>query len=325
MPSTPSPTRSGVIAPAVRGALVREPAQATLDLYPPIHNGRHNPLTDPHGLLPYRRRVQASKGQVLQFNADSGMLETWDWPINTATGERVAPDQLPRWRLIREMSNPTCLCSLIDPDIYTNCEMVVFLVTTGNLTGQWVAACARSRCKLFILLERMFNKRGQTVYSYPLRTSPIVELPLPRSNYTQGIPYSPSQTTTSANSTPNASPAAMRMLRRSSSTLNGEDSSPERPNKRQRTGSNSYAVTAAILPTIAPPPLPEPTSTFSSLLQLDAGSNAGLTIGQFKRLFVRCRACPIVTTKSAFEDHICRPQAELESEVIDLTVSDSDA
>ncbi|KAF7294022.1 hypothetical protein MKEN_01448300 [Mycena kentingensis (nom. inval.)] len=323
MPATPSPSRRSVISPTARGALVRQGAQASLNLWPPIHTGRHNPVTDPHVLLPFRRRVQITKGQVVQYNVDTDRLEPWDWPIDITTGERVPPDQLALWRNTHEMRNPTCLCPRINKDRYADSEMIIFLATTGNLSGQWVCACSRGLCKLWIFLERMYAARGQTVYNYPPRTSAVVQLPLSRYNYSQGLPYSPSEASTSANSTPNASPAQMRRLQRSSSTLNGDQ---ERENKRQRTndGLSADAVSASILPTVSLPPLPQPTSTFSSLLQLDAGNNAGLTVGQFKRLFVKCRACPIVTTKSAFEDHICRPQAEFE-DVIDLTLSDSDA
>ncbi|KAF7329550.1 hypothetical protein MKEN_00217900 [Mycena kentingensis (nom. inval.)] len=92
MPSS-QPTSRPVIIPPTRHALLRQAAQSPLRLYPPIHDGR-NSTPDPHELLPLRRRIQATRDQVLEYDEDSKLLVAWDWPANPVNGERIPPDLL---------------------------------------------------------------------------------------------------------------------------------------------------------------------------------------------------------------------------------------
>lgn len=62
-------------------------------------------------------------------------------------GARVPPSELDEYRRQHDFKYPSCLCAMesLDPDAYT--EAVVFLVTTGRLAGEYVAACATGKCK----------------------------------------------------------------------------------------------------------------------------------------------------------------------------------
>jgi hypothetical protein len=62
-------------------------------------------------------------------------------------GERVTLSDFPQHRRTHQFRYPCCLCSVheLDPNHVT--ESVVFMVTSGNLAGEYVAACARGVCK----------------------------------------------------------------------------------------------------------------------------------------------------------------------------------
>jgi hypothetical protein len=61
--------------------------------------------------------------------------------------------------------------------------------------------------------------------------------------------------------------------------------------------------------------------TLDRLLKLDSWASPGLTEVDFRKLFVKCRHCGLVTTRRVFKDHICDVLAL--GDVIDLT-SDMD-
>lgn len=110
----------------------------------------------------------------------------------------------------------------------------------------------------------------------------------------------------------------------------------QRPPKRARTGVSEYLsldhlsyfecivtdANASIDPFAIPPVDPvspaRRSTPFGLLMQLDVTHGGGLPEEQFRALFLKCRRCCIVATKSAMRHHICRFQ------IIDLT-GDSDA
>ncbi|KAJ7877268.1 hypothetical protein B0H14DRAFT_3859030 [Mycena olivaceomarginata] len=313
-PATPS--RRLVIAP---GSAVDIHGMPLPHQFPPIYkNLPEFTASDPHGILPIRRRIQATKGLVLEWTNQDKCLIPWFWPVEG--GRRVPPSDFAEHRRIHNFRYPGCLCSVHELDPQHFVESAVFMVRSGTLSGEYVAACARNICKYWVLLERMYQKRSQPVRQYPLRDpnmAPPAELPRD----------GPEEVPSSVISTPSIDGfSPLRPLRRVWSDAS-EDSTPL-PRRRRLSQSSRTAVAGSspvnpfIVPYATPEPLPVPSSLFSILLQLDASSNPGLTETQFKKLFVRCSACKLYTTTSAFDDHNCRSSTILATEVIDLTADD---
>ncbi|KAJ7676898.1 hypothetical protein DFH06DRAFT_1428792 [Mycena polygramma] len=283
--------------------------------FPPIYrNLPHFTAQDPYGLLPLRRRIQVTRSCVLHWCNREKRLKAWEWPVSDSV--RVTPSDLSDYRRTHQFRFPCCLCSVheMDPNHFT--EAVVFMVTSGPLSGEFVAACARGVCRYWVLLERMYNKRTQPVGTYPLRDGS----PAPTEPLYQG-PEDDSLSTPSVASGSSASVSRLLLRRRDSSA----DTTPVRPPKRLRRNESSSGTTPAvgsspvnpfIVPYATPEPRPLLTTPFAKLMQLDASNNPGLTAAEFRSLFVCCSACKLYTTTSAFEDHTCRP---LFNEVIDLT------
>jgi hypothetical protein len=117
----------------------------------------------------YAARVRTTDHTVLEYSRDIDQLREWKWCaiITTFTGElltmvintsyrpssmeaRVHPSDLRSYRLSHRMLGPCCLCPLVDqsgPDFVEAAMYVV--VSTGALSGEYVASCALRKCSYF--------------------------------------------------------------------------------------------------------------------------------------------------------------------------------
>ncbi|KAJ7257623.1 hypothetical protein C8J57DRAFT_1234771 [Mycena rebaudengoi] len=315
-PSLPTAAPSIPTAASMPGAVVGQ--------FPPIYNNLPAiTARDPFGLLPYRRRVQTTKNLVVEWDSKNK-------PVRD--GQRVPPSELRDYRVTHEFRYPNCLCSVheLDPNHVT--ESAVFMVNSGRLGGQYVAACALGICKYWVFIERMYPKRSQPVHVYPLRGS---SSPAPGEVVYEGDDDAFAASTPSVASVSSSASSSRPLRRKREDSIKVEDVTPIRPFKRRIFGSDagsSSSVTMAagssspinpfIVPYATPEPLPKLSSPFSMLMQLDASNNAGLTESQFRQLFVRCSSCKLFTTASAFEDHSCRISSDTSAEIIDLTGDD---
>ncbi|KAJ7437911.1 hypothetical protein B0H11DRAFT_2359297 [Mycena galericulata] len=292
--STPTPASR----PAHR-LLLRQRSNLSTRSFPPTYNNLPAiTASDPFGLLPYNRTIRNTKACILHLSG--GQLRPFEWPVEN--GARVPPSEFDEYRRTHKFTFPCCLCALHDPT-NTITESAVFLVTSGTLAGQYVAACANGVCKYWIFLERFFPKRG-----VPIR---MVRKP-PPTLFTMGKNLKPLQT--------HQLPAPPDALER---TLLTEAAPYVLTNVAAlRILVPVSPINPFIVPYATPEPRPVPESPFAMLMQLDASSNPGLTETQFRRLFVRCSDCKLYTTTSAFEDHNCRPYSPAPAEIIDLTGDD---
>jgi hypothetical protein len=84
------------------------------------------------------------------------------------------------------MLGPCCLCPLVGRDRPDFTEAAIYRATQGQPLGEYVAGCARNACGYFgkphgfykwnsltcvilVYLERIYDKGGVPVRSYPLR------------------------------------------------------------------------------------------------------------------------------------------------------------
>ena len=75
-------------------------------------------------------------------------------------------------------------------------------------------------------------------------------------------------------------------------------------------------INAGLVPRRSPPVRFLGHRSITELLQLlDARVQPGVTVAEFRRLFVRCD-CGLITTRRAFKEHVCS------KEIIDLTGDD---
>ncbi|KAI0038237.1 hypothetical protein FA95DRAFT_1684707 [Auriscalpium vulgare] len=129
---------------------------------------RSSSVVDALGLLPYRRRITAEDGTILEFVSSEERLVEWAWPVNE-DGERVPPSELVAHRNTHCFKGPGCLCAALDPDPNAFTEAAIFRVRTGRLSGNWVAACAHGVCRYFYIIERIYPRQGILVKRYPRR------------------------------------------------------------------------------------------------------------------------------------------------------------
>ncbi|KAF9232364.1 hypothetical protein BU15DRAFT_81328 [Melanogaster broomeanus] len=294
--------------------------------FPPIQSTRLiNFATDPCGFLPWLRRIRFEAdhhNRVLSFSNVTKALELWHWPVLEG-GTRVVPDSLMGHRQTHSFLGPGCLCSSQSID-GTFTKALIFMVTTGTLAGQWVAACAARRCKYW---KKLYNKRGLPLCAYPRRgKNPFSMFPLVYD--LENLPMQPN--------TPASSPFRAGTLRRITSTASmdsatiSEVGDPETP-----TAGSSNAYPAVRLgkrrrmevdfdPFVLPPPpkrQPGKLNEFSMLMKLDAFNQPGLTVRQLKTLLTKCQ-CGLIMTRRVYEEHDC--VLEYERDVIDLTGDDDD-
>ncbi|KAG6913871.1 hypothetical protein DXG01_003762 [Tephrocybe rancida] len=286
------------------------------DEFPPIYAGRRAYETnDIGGFLPFNRHIRRTSQCILHWDNQKRKLVPFLWPV--IEGRRATPDEWAELRQVLQFLFPCCLCTSQDlnSDAYT--EAAVFMVTRGNLAGHYVAACRNGICKYFILLERFYDRRGLPLRSYPPRSAgadvppPVdllvgegeVEDPFP--NY----PLPPALARRTAPVTPYRRPATPYPRPASSVT----------PEPTQRSAKNIDPF--LLVPAVDPPARPRPESTFDSLMTLDSTTAPGLTLQEFSKLFVRCRACSLIMTRRVLEDHVCVVPST-PSDVIDLTGDD---
>ncbi|KAI0043346.1 hypothetical protein FA95DRAFT_1609463 [Auriscalpium vulgare] len=129
---------------------------------------RASSALDPLGLLPFRRRINAENGKILEFSRIESCLVEWFWPVRE-DGARVPPSDLVNHRATHCFRGPSCLCSALDPDPNAFTEAAIFRARSGRLSGQWVAACANSVCHYFYVIERLYARQGLPIKRYPLR------------------------------------------------------------------------------------------------------------------------------------------------------------
>lgn len=103
-------------------------------------------------------------------------------------GRRVPPSEFSDFRRTHVFRYPSCLCAMESPDGSAVTESVIFMSTTPGVAGEYVAACAKKKCKYFgvffskhfeftqrlilalsVLIERFYSRYGLPVQAYPLR------------------------------------------------------------------------------------------------------------------------------------------------------------
>jgi hypothetical protein len=65
-------------------------------------------------------------------------------PINN-TGERIAPVNIPQFRLVHDFRAPSCLCARQGID-GSYSESAMFVAEDGPDLGKYMAGCASGRC-----------------------------------------------------------------------------------------------------------------------------------------------------------------------------------
>lgn len=71
---------------------------------------------------------------------------------------RIHPSELRTYRLSHRMLGPCCLCPLVDQNGPDFVESAMYVVSTGALSGEYVASCALRNCDYFgKLLESPLN------------------------------------------------------------------------------------------------------------------------------------------------------------------------
>ncbi|KAF4564957.1 hypothetical protein EYR40_011130 [Pleurotus pulmonarius] len=267
--------------------------------------------TDPHGFLPYNRRIRATKNAILQYSSCAKGLAIYYYPI--AGLNRVPPDELHAYFATHECRGPCCLCASQDtaPNAYTEAAIFQVAGSRNGLTGEWVIACARGRCKYWILLDRLWNKLGIPVRRYPTRSLNNIAPPPVRYQAENG------------DNLPTPSPPPrIGVRRRRNDSSDTELSSPVRPARRGR------AIATSIIPRVTPTLIEE--HPFRFLLQMDSSVDSGITEQELLQVFRFCLGCRRYMTSRAFRLHSCGSTSNSQSvlnmidttEVIDLTGDD---
>ncbi|KAJ7795565.1 hypothetical protein B0H14DRAFT_3553987 [Mycena olivaceomarginata] len=228
MPGLPTPSRRLVIAP---GSAVDVHGMPLPHQFPPIYKN-----------LPSSRRVirMGYYPSAVEFRQPKGW--SWSGPI------KINALSLGLSKVV-DGFHPQTLQSIAEPTTFGTLahfvESVVFMVRSGTLSGEYVAACARNICKYWVLLERMYQKRSQPVRQYPLRVDPNMAPPaeLPRDGPEEG-PSSVISTPSIDGSSP------LRPLRRVWSDTS-EDSTPL-PRRRRLSQSRRTAVAGSSNPRATP-------------------------------------------------------------------------
>ncbi|KAI0374581.1 hypothetical protein BV20DRAFT_1048641 [Pilatotrama ljubarskyi] len=297
--------------PVIRRSTPLRAAAQPRPLFPPILDNellRRPAASRPYDpYLPYRRRIARTKNVVLSF--EGGELQAWYWPVNSRY-ERVTPDELVTHRLTHKFLGPGCMCALRNPTADAFVEASIFCVERGAHTGEWVAACASSACKYFVLLEKFYAKNGVPCKMYPRRNADEAPAPDPVVLERPFEIPSPVASPERRVERPQAPPAARPY---------GPNLPPLLEARRRRTIAASQARVRTdddpfVLPvgTVEEPNPPE--DAFARLLRLDSYRNPGLSVRRFQALFTKCQ-CGTVMTRRAYAWHDC----PFKGLVIDLT------
>lgn len=296
------------------------PPPYTPILFPPIPLAtcRANPASDPCDFLPWVRRIRFEadrNDRILSFSNATKTLEIWHWPISEGGNQRISPDALLGHRQTHCFLGPGCLCS--SQSINENfSESLIFMVTSGQHAGQWVAACAARQCKYWIFLEKLYSKPGLPVKVYPQREATDIPIPLVYSGRAESFP--PTQPNTPASSPLNS---AGTVLETPVGQV-GSNGPPAwvSPKAGKSAGKRKRTEVDFDLFVVTPAPKrrqPVKLSPFTLLMKLDSLSEPGLTTKQLKALLTRCE-CGLTMTKRVYEDHEC--MLDSDREVIDLTL-----
>jgi hypothetical protein len=100
----------------------------------------------------------------------------------------VTPSELRAHRLSHQFLGPCCLCPSRPEEQRAFMEAAIFVVTSGRVSGEYVAGCAQGNCGYFgkllmhlsnlylatqtpaqVYMERIHNKIGVPVKAYPPR------------------------------------------------------------------------------------------------------------------------------------------------------------
>lgn len=71
-----------------------------------------------------------------------------DRPVNDA-GERVAPSDLGDHRSSHRFLGPCCMCPAVIEEQTGFTEAAIVMTVSGRRAGQYVARCAKGRCRYF--------------------------------------------------------------------------------------------------------------------------------------------------------------------------------
>ncbi|KAG5650018.1 hypothetical protein H0H81_001055 [Sphagnurus paluster] len=303
--------------------------------YPPIYRpdeARYATI-DPFGLLPYHRRINVTKSRVLEWKNAADKLNVWFWPI--VNGARVPPSELNATFKTHNLRGPGCLCASQDPNPAAFTESAVFCVSTGRLSGEYVAACANHSCGYFSMSFSWINlfesTKNSCTHSEVINYEEVGNVEKEMGTITPA-------STPGTNSEAPSSHRSRKRKRSESPDVSAENQAGERREEGEFLetpsiyGEISLNILIDINIFIVDHATPRHrrrrnnTSAFSLLMLLDTSEGPGLTEAEFRDLFVRCSQCGDYMTKRAFATyHRCQvavatattPRQEVE--VIDLT------
>ncbi|KAF8835118.1 hypothetical protein BDN67DRAFT_984835 [Paxillus ammoniavirescens] len=311
--------------------------------FPPMHTTSNINLTrDPCGFLPWLRHIRFEANShhcVLSFTNVTKTLDLWYWPV-LENGSRVTPESLTGHRQTHKFLGPGCLCSSQSINATAFTGALIFMVSTGQHSGQWVAACTTRICKYWIFLEKIFNKAGLPLQAYSRREygGPIpgpvaydVDNPPTLLNTPASSPF---RALTGFTLHPAASTASDLVGSGASGDHVGTGvGSPDPETPTPGSSRNTYPTTYLgkrrrveeefnlFIVQTAPKRQPGKINEFSMLMQLDAFNQPGLMVRQVKALLTKCQ-CGLIMTRRVYKEHDC--VLEFDGEVIDLTGDDSD-
>jgi hypothetical protein len=112
-------------------------------------------------------KANNSQYAVLQYNRSTDRLTIWKWWVISCTQStptpdsdqsgvrpstifaRIHPTDFEEHRTSHQVVGPGCFCPKIDSNAPDFVESAMYIVDSGPFTGEYVAACAKDRCKYF--------------------------------------------------------------------------------------------------------------------------------------------------------------------------------
>ncbi|KAH6880999.1 hypothetical protein BKA70DRAFT_1238514 [Coprinopsis sp. MPI-PUGE-AT-0042] len=118
-----------------------------------------------------------SPPQILHWTSTWNKLSEWAWPSDSDTGERVPPSDLEGHRRTHYFMAPCCLCPLLLGEMYVESKIGLAVVAPGSVrsevSGEYIAQCARNECGYFVPLERFYARKILKVNAYKKRDAPL--------------------------------------------------------------------------------------------------------------------------------------------------------
>ncbi|KAH6918237.1 hypothetical protein BKA70DRAFT_1416243 [Coprinopsis sp. MPI-PUGE-AT-0042] len=129
--------------------------------------------------------------QILHFDSGTKKLAIWWWPVYDEEDEavlinprllntRVPPGDLEEYRRCHNICTPCCLCAYINDANYVETRIGVVGVSEGGkvrdsteLSGAYIAECAKQICGYSICLEDFYTLPGMRVKRYTHREHPL--------------------------------------------------------------------------------------------------------------------------------------------------------